>query len=1049
VPQTSARPQRTGLQVLGVDRPAAMIAMEVKVGDISDPDQPLAHPLPQPYSECALTAQVPDKEGLYHSATPKAPYDPPFYERVDEPQQTSNIINSVLPSLRSEVFMASAKGADNRLDFIAQKEAEGYSAPGTHQHPFHLLEPFTKPGERPCMQQARELAAQNILIEETYPADISLLVQHLNRKLVNGRITPAYHKEAMADLSRAKHGKRSKAPDSLSTLRVGADLNRLAGVTGSKSRVVPCMVAGAAHLYKHIPGEGGEAPHLTFKDGVLTPSILLHHPMPNSDSEEEERHTQGPTVKQEYNAQHPKARPAFDAEVLIDYDESGKDENKYLQGFEGQCITFVSQNADHYVACIFAPTLRAFFMDSNRELPLHLDLLPEEPESVEAAMNHPQWRPAMDAEMRSLGERKTWELAYVPPGRRALGVKWVWTVKTTATGQLDKLKARLVAKGYNQIPGKDFSKVYAPVGRYDSFRMLMALAAAQRFSLKQLDISSAFLYGKLDENELYIQQPPGYDDGTGRACRLIKSLYGLKQAPMVWYSDMEETLRKLGWTKIDTDWGLFKGPDGQTFCLLYVDDMLLGGPDTAFLVKTAEAIGDRYQVKVENLTKYLGMNLRIGQGYIGIDLGRYAGKVAKEYNLHSTGKVTVPLTMDPNREAARVDEGERGQVTSKAGIRDYQGKVGTLQWAASTVRPDLLLASSKLAQGSKGPTQFHVDQVQRSLKYLVDTPTLGITYRAVGEDTNILYAYCDAAWERSFDSHGQSHGYVIFLNGGAISYGSKKHTTSCLSSAEAELTAAVTCTQEVIHLRRQMMLMGFPQPGPTKIYTDSEALRQGLDTQASRLKHTYRRNWLQEKQLQGEVVLVGVPGEYQCSDILTKVLERRPFQACRRGLGITAVKGPQQYDRFDSEEEDYKTAHKRVSSAYKGPYAQEDEPLALQPESARLYRDNPALALVQEERMQQQAASNREDALQETLARARANGEDALKRTPLHVQRACIPGPERRAYLAQQVKEIQQEIKQEKRRNGEGEEVPSSSLGGEGAALEPAAGRKRQKGLEE
>ena len=56
----------------------------------------------------------------------------------------------------------------------------------------------------------------------------------------------------------------------------------------------------------------------------------------------------------------------------------------------------------------------------------------------------------------------------------------------------------------------------------------MALGAANGWAVKQLDVKNAFLFGNLPETELYMLQPPGYEDGTGRACRLIKSLYGLK-----------------------------------------------------------------------------------------------------------------------------------------------------------------------------------------------------------------------------------------------------------------------------------------------------------------------------------------------------------------------------------------------------------------------------------------------------------------------------------------------------------------------------------------
>jgi len=63
-------------------------------------------------------------------------------------------------------------------------------------------------------------------------------------------------------------------------------------------------------------------------------------------------------------------------------------------------------------------------------------------------------------------ERDTWELTALPPGRPAIGVKWLLKVKTNAKGELEKFKARLVAKGFSQVKGIDFNDTYAPVSRF-------------------------------------------------------------------------------------------------------------------------------------------------------------------------------------------------------------------------------------------------------------------------------------------------------------------------------------------------------------------------------------------------------------------------------------------------------------------------------------------------------------------------------------------------------------------------------------------------------
>lgn len=265
-----------------------------------------------------------------------------------------------------------------------------------------------------------------------------------------------------------------------------------------------------------------------------------------------------------------------------------------------------------------------------------------------------------DAEYKTLVEQNTWELTELPPGRRPIGVKWVFKIKTNAVGEIEKFKARLVARGFSQIPGVDFEDTYAPVSRYTTFRVLMALAANQQWEIIQLDVKNAFLYGELEETELYMKQPPGYSNGTGDGCRLLKSIYGLKQAPLVWYHNMGVTLFNLEWQKSENDWALYwkKGEKGTNLLLLYVDDILLMGPDPELLSVTIEALQKTYKMHKENLEKYLGVNIHRekvnGVNIIGISLERYGKALKDKFNLTESQRYKVPFLEEKKSESEKL-----------------------------------------------------------------------------------------------------------------------------------------------------------------------------------------------------------------------------------------------------------------------------------------------------------------------------------------------------------------------------------------------------------
>ena len=115
---------------------------------------------------------------------------------------------------------------------------------------------------------------------------------------------------------------------------------------------------------------------------------------------------------------------------------------------------------------------------------------------------------------------------------------------------MDKCKARLVAKGYSQTAGVDYNEVYAPVARWDTIRILLAVAAQRGWCVYQLDVKSAFLYDELKE-EVYIDQPEGFikRGEEDKVYRLKKDLYGLKKARELGLAELRVTLRRKGFKK--------------------------------------------------------------------------------------------------------------------------------------------------------------------------------------------------------------------------------------------------------------------------------------------------------------------------------------------------------------------------------------------------------------------------------------------------------------------------------------------------------------------
>ncbi|GJW08497.1 ribonuclease H-like domain, reverse transcriptase, RNA-dependent DNA polymerase [Tanacetum coccineum] len=126
-------------------------------------------------------------------------------------------------------------------------------------------------------------------------------------------------------------------------------------------------------------------------------------------------------------------------------------------------------------------------------------LAEDEPKNYKEASSDQKWIEAMKVELDSINKNNTWELTTLPKGHKAIGLKWVFKTKKDANGNIIKHKARLVAKGYIQEHDIDFEEVFTPVARMETIRLLLAIAANNKWEVHHLDVKSAFLHGDLKE----------------------------------------------------------------------------------------------------------------------------------------------------------------------------------------------------------------------------------------------------------------------------------------------------------------------------------------------------------------------------------------------------------------------------------------------------------------------------------------------------------------------------------------------------------------------
>ncbi|GJX28102.1 ribonuclease H-like domain-containing protein [Tanacetum coccineum] len=347
----------------------------------------------------------------------------------------------------------------------------------------------------------------------------------------------------------------------------------------------------------------------------------------------------------------------------------------------------------------------------------------EEPKKITQALQDESWVEAMQEELLQFKLQNVWVLCDLPDGKRVIGTKWVFRNKRDERGTIIKNKARLVAQGYRQEEGVDYDEVFAPVARIEAIRLFLAFASFMGFSVYQMDVKSAFLYGNITE-EVYVNQPPGFVDPhhPNKVYKVIKALYGLHQAPRAWYERLSTFLLKHGYRRGAIDKTLFIKRDRKDIMLVqvYVDDIIFGSTKTSMVKEFEELMQKEFTMSsLGELTFFLGLQVKQSTAGIFISQDKYVKDILNKFDFRTIKPATTPI--EAHKALGKDEEGE------DVDVHLYRSMIGCLMYLTAS-RPDIMFAVCLCARFQVTPKVSHMNAVKRIFRYLKHQPKLGLWY---------------------------------------------------------------------------------------------------------------------------------------------------------------------------------------------------------------------------------------------------------------------------------------------------------------------------------
>ncbi|GJY00889.1 putative ribonuclease H-like domain-containing protein, partial [Tanacetum coccineum] len=389
------------------------------------------------------------------------------------------------------------------------------------------------------------------------------------------------------------------------------------------------------------------------------------------------------------------------------------------------------------------------------------------------------------------------------------------------------------AQGHRHEEGIDYDEVF-------SIRLFLAFASYLGFMVYQMDVKSAFLYGRIDE-EVYVTQPKGFVD---------------LQHPKKVYKHKSDII----------------------LVQVYVDDIIFGSTKKVWCDEFEALMKGEFEMSaMGELTFFLGLQVQQRPDGIFISQNKYVKDILQKFDLENVRTATTPYEVSKPK--------SKNEPDSPVNVHLYRSMIGSLMYLTAS-RPDIMFAVSACSRNQVTLLTSNLEAVKKIFKYLKGQSKLGLWYPR--ESPFELEAYSDSDYAGANKDRKSTTGGCQFLGRRLISWQCKKQTIVATSSTEAEYVAAANCCGQVLWIQNQLLDYGYNFMN-TKIFIDNQSticiVKNPVFHQRTKhieIRHHFIRDANEKKLIQ----VLKIHTDDNVADLLTKAFDGPRFNHLVVNIGM-------------------------------------------------------------------------------------------------------------------------------------------------------------------
>ena len=464
-------------------------------------------------------------------------------------------------------------------------------------------------------------------------------------------------------------------------------------------------------------------------------------------------------------------------------------------------------------------------------------------------------------------------------------IKTGWADTNKGTEEDPNVRSRWVGKEYNTGPRLD---LYSPTPPLEGIKLVASDVASKKGRVMvTVDVRRAYFYAKA-KRRIFVELPdedkrPGEESMCGM---LNVSLYGARDAAQNWEEELGGYLMSLGFVKGKGSACMYRHPARQIRAAVHGDD-LAASCERKQAEWLKKVMADRYEVRTQTMgadkdlskeLKMLNRSFRWSKQGIWIEADpRHVKEILKALELENCQSVSTPGS-DSDKNVK-----EQEELLEPSRATAFRAVAARLNYLCQD-RPDIRFATMHACRAMASPKKSDLACLKRIGRFLKHRPRAACLYSWQREEDKID-VYSDSDWAGCRESRKSTTGGCIMRGMHCLKAWCKRQTVIALSSAEAELYAALKGAMEGLGMKALKKDLG--GDAELRLHLDSSAAlslvhKAGL----GKAKHIELQHlWLQDAVKQARLAALKVHTDWNPGDLMTKNLSEEKILRMMRLMG--------------------------------------------------------------------------------------------------------------------------------------------------------------------